>query len=416
MVFSDMRTRRRLLRGLAGLASLAGLPGCTRLLTRADDPDLGLPPNPRTDDLPDRQHAWNHTLSRDTDGNPQPPKYHAILLLDLARPPTVDHARTVERAMRELETAYDWGPDGLLHVLAWGTRYFERVGALDRAPIEHPQVISRTDEPQLQSFDAALVLKSDHEEHLLDAERAMFHEEPLGNGDREPDHRLGDVFDVVSRRTGFVGQGTPTAHTDADGIPDDAPLPDDAPMFMGFKSWFRGTQPTEDRVTIPDGEFAGGTTMHLSRLRTSLEPWFALSAEGRVARMFSPQFTPADVEGFETDVPFADAVPEHAQKYGVVGHQEKVARARRDGEPVILRRDFDTVDGGHTGVHFLSLQRSLTDFRDTRRAMNGWYLRDDHEDITDHENNGILDFLTVVARANFYVPPRENRAFPLLGG
>jgi hypothetical protein len=96
----------------------------------------------------------------------------------------------------------------------------------------------------------------------------------------------------------------------------------------------------------------------------------------------------------------------------IVGHHETVAQARKNGKPLLLRRDFNTTDGGQAGVHFLSLQKSIDDFVETRRAMNGWYVRDDSEAITDRSNNGILEFITEVATANFYVPPRADRSFP----
>lgn len=133
---------------------------------------------------------------------------------------------------------------------------------------------------------------------------------------------------------------------------------------------------------------------------------------GRVDRMFFLEFSPGDVTAFTDDVPFSDDVEEHAREFGVVGHQEKVGRVREDGDPVIFRRDFNTTDGGRAGVHFLALQRSLDDFAKTRKAMNGWYLRDDHPRVTDRQNNGILNFIDVDSRANFYVPPRDHRAFP----
>ena len=103
---------------------------------------------------------------------------------------------------------------------------------------------------------------------------------------------------------------------------------------------------------------------------------------------------------------------QHAAEHDIVGHHEKVAQARADGSPLLLRRDFNTTNGGRAGVHFLSLQASIDDFVETRRAMNGWYVRDDSEAITDRNNNGILEFITEVATTNFYVPPRADRAFP----
>ena len=407
-----MTSRRRLLRRLAAATGVASLAGCSQVFAGAtESPTPDLPPNPRAAELPDRQHAWDDVLATDAHGNALAPRHHKVLMLDLESEPDDDAATTVERAMRTIESAYEWGPAGLLHALAWGTEYFSRMGWLVGAPIEEPRVLSRTDDPDLLSFDAALVLASDVPSHLGAVEAAMF-------GDREDlagvavEHRLEEVFSIASRRRGFVGEGLPAAHADAEGIPAGSP-PEDAPLFTGFFSGRTKTQAAEERVTIQEGRHAGGTTMHVSHLRESLDRWWDdLDEAGRIARMFSPEFSPADVAGFTDDVPFSKAVREHAREFGVVGHHEKVVRAREGGKPIVLRRDFNTVDGGQAGLHFLSLQRSLADFRKTRRAMNGWYLRDDHPDVTDRKNNGLLNFVTVTSRANFYVPPREKRAFP----
>lgn len=411
-----MASRRRILQRLAGLTGVAGLTGCTRLLTpsRPEPHILDLPPNPHAGELPARQHAWKPFLRTDRAGNQLRPRHHSVLLLELDASPDIETARTTERAMRTIEAAYNWTSEGVFHMLVWGSGYFERIGELDPSPIRHPQVLSRTDDPELLRFDAALVLSSDVPSHLTGVENAMFGGRTALNGESVED-QLDDVFSVVDRRTGFLGEGLPAAHTDAEGIPDNPPLSDEAHMFMGFRSGRTGTQASENRVTIDDGAFVDGTTMHLAHLRQSLDGWFeTLDETGRVAHMFSPEFSPGDIAALTDDVPFSDRVREHARGYSVVGHHEKVARARENGEPLVLRRDFNTVDGGHAGVHFLSLQHSLEDFATTRRAMNGWYLRDDSEAITDRKHNGILDFITVVSRANFYVPPRERRAFPVL--
>jgi hypothetical protein len=409
-----MVSRRSIITRLAGLTSAVGLAGCSRILGRSEErPDLGLPTNPRANVLPHRQHGQNAFMRADRYGNPIVPRHHRLLLLDLNASPSVADARTVERAMRTLEAAYDWSPEGLFHTLGWGTAYFSRLSALSRSPIRRPRVLSRTEEPDLLDFDAIVRLASDVPSHLSATESAMFGDRSTLNG-VPVEHRLSEVFSIRDRRTGFVGEGLPAAHTAAEGIPNDAPLAN-APMFMGFRSKRKGTQANEDRVTIESDAFAGGTTVHLSHIDQSLSDWYhALSESGRAARMFSPQFTPAEIEEFGDDVPFTDQVEQHARQHDVVGHHEKVARVREGGEPLLLRRDFNTVDGGHAGVHFFSLQRSLSDFEKTRKSMNGWYLRDDSQQITDEQNNGILDFITVVSRANFYVPPRATRAFPEL--
>lgn len=401
-----MSSRRSILRRFA-VAGAAVATGCASLVRPDPKPTVDIGPNPN--DVPPRQHAWNATLATDADDNPILPHRSRVLLLDLDVEPSIDAAESVERALRDLEAAYPWGPDGLLHVLAWGTDYFERLGILDAAPIRPPQVLSRTDNPDLLSFDAALVLSTDAPSHLDRAEQAMFGDRADLEG-RSLEDRLGDVFSVSSRRTGFMGGGLPASHVEAEGIAAD--VPDDAPMFTGFFSGRRKTQATEDRVTIGEGRFVDGTTMHLSHIVETLEPWWSLSTDERVAKMFSPAFDAEDVDGFGQDVPSPDTVEAHASEYGVVGHQEKVARVREDGRPIVLRRDFNTTDGRRPGLHFLSFQRSLDDFAKTRKAMNGWYLRDDHEGVTDRRNNGILEFIEVMSRANFYVPPRDRRAFP----
>lgn len=406
-------SRRNVLTRLAALSGAAGLTGCSRLLDPSTGSGVrGLPANPRTDVLPDAQFAHTDFLRRGSDGNPIQPHYRRLLLLSLEAPPSVEAARTVERAMRTVEASYDWGPDGLFHMLGWGTAYFERVGELGRSPVDRPRRLSRVDDPDLESYGAVLVLSSNVPSHLTATDTAMFGGRDALNGE-SVENRLGEVFSVTERRTGFLGEGLPTANAEAEGVPADALSPDD-PMFMGFFSGRAGTQASEERVRIDSGPFADGTTMHLSHLTQNLHRWWrGLDADERVDRMFAPSVSPGEVADFETDVPFADAVRDHAREYGVVGHHEKVARVREGGEPLILRRDFNTVDGGHAGTHFLALQADLADFRRTRKAMNGWYLRDDSPAVGEEANNGILDFITVESRANFYIPPRNDRAFPL---
>jgi hypothetical protein len=401
-----MSSRRRLLSTLATLAGTVGLSGCAEFLSQPDDaPEADLPSNPLADDLPRRQYAWNDRLRTDSTGNTLLPQHHRVLLLTLDDEPSREAAERIELAMRTLESAYEFQSDGLLHMLTWGTAYFERLDGLDASPIREPRVISRTDDPDLLSFDAALVLASDVPSHLEATEAAMFGSKPeLGSTTVE--ERLGDVFSVAGRRTGFIGEGHPAEHAGAEGI---TAVPDDAPMFTGFFSGRGGTQASEDAVTI--GNDADGTTMHLSHLRVSLEEWWGRSDEERAEKMFSPEFVPEEAAG-RGPLEFTDSVTEHASEHGMVGHWEKVARAREDGEPLLLRRDFNTVDGGEPGVHFLSLQEQLSDFVETRDAMNGWWLKEEHPQLFEQKNNGILEFIEVVSRANFYVPPRDERVFP----
>ncbi|MGB0091485.1 MAG: hypothetical protein WBP81_02975, partial [Solirubrobacteraceae bacterium] len=103
-------------------------------------------------------------------------------------------------------------------------------------------------------------------------------------------------------------------------------------------------------------------------------------------------------------------------RYGVVGHAQTSARARRHGRPLIIRRDFNTVDGGQAGLHFVSIQRTIDDFITTRNAMNASSAQLQNPAITDTVNNGINEFIFVLKRANYILPPRADRSFPLLTG
>ena len=158
--------------------------------------------------------------------------------------------------------------------------------------------------------------------------------------------------------------------------------------------------------------------MHVSRMRLRLDSWYQILDEReRVARMFGPDVTPAQVARFTTD---AASHPERfvrdATRLGVVGHAQTAARARRKGRAIIIRRDFDTVDGGEAGLHFVALQRSIADFVKTRTAMNAARAATLNPAITDTVNNGINEFIFVTHRANYSVPSRSERSFPLWPG
>jgi hypothetical protein len=97
-----------------------------------------------------------------------------------------------------------------------------------------------------------------------------------------------------------------------------------------------------------------------------------------------------------------------------VGHAQAAATARRNGRPVILRRDFNTTDGGLAGLHFVSLQRTIGDLVATRTAMNAAGAQLRNPSVTDTVNNGVNEFIFVLNRGNYLVPPRAARSFPLL--
>lgn len=406
-------SRRDYLRALVAAGGATALSACVSegdgvdVPTGTDDPDS----------LPTRQHAWNDAVSWDDDDNVRPAEHHVLVALSLITEPTDDARQQVGEAFRTLERAYEWSNEGLLFTLGYTPAYFDRFdGSLpDEVDLPEPEALTDREDPSFDEFDAILHLASDHSQVVLEAEEGLFGEVSELNG-LAVETDLTGVFERVAdrRRTGFVGEGLPAEHTDVSGVPDS--VPEEAPFFMGFRSGFAESQATEDRVTIDEGPFAGATTQHVESMDVNLRQWFEQDSHPmRVRKTFSPEHADEDLVGdigekltdsnALTDERI-EATADDARSRGVVGHAQKAARARENGEPLLLRRDFNTVDGDSPGIHFLSLQRGIEAFVRVRDAMTGADL-----DVP-LASNGIRNYIFVNRRGNYLVPPRSLRALP----
>jgi hypothetical protein len=413
-------TRRRFLAGAGAVAGAGGAVaagvGIDQALGARGPAIPSVPLGGQPAGLPARQHAWNAVLARDQYGNPVPPLFSRLLFFDVNGAPSGAYARVLEAALRTLERTYAWSPSGLLFTAGWGPPYFADTLRVT-SPIPVATALSDFELPAIDDYDLCLHLASDDQPRLAAVETALLRGAPLPGSDGSLD--VSSVLRWRETRTGFVGAGLPAGRQDTGGIPAGHPVPLTAPLFMGFKSSLARNQATEDDVTIPGGPFAGGTTMHASYMRLQLDDWYGqLSVPERVARMYAPQVTPQQVTAdFTTD---AESDPnllgQAMSRYGVIGHSQASALARRAGRPIILRRDFDTTDGGQAGVHFVSVQRTIADFVTTRTAMNATSAQLQNPSITDTVNNGINEFIFVLKRGNYVLPARAERSFPLLPG
>jgi hypothetical protein len=405
--------RREFLKAAVAIGGASALSACVdreqvSVPTGTEDPST----------LPARQHAWNDFAARDDAGNVVPPRHHVLLHLDYDGDPAEDR-EAVESALRGLERAYEWSNEGLLFTLGYSPAYFDALGGAPASvDLPRPEALSDLEDPTLDEPAAVLHLASDHAQVVLEAEAAVRGERDAANG-VAVEASLTAAFSVSDRRTGFVGEGLPADNQDVDGVPDSEPVDEDAPLYMGFKSDFAASQATEDRVTVQSGPFAGGTTQHVSHIDLDLRQWYDQdSREQREAKMFCPVHAEEDrIEGtgedLGTDPGLADAPPaeQSAREDGVVGHGQKLAAVREDGRPIILRRDFDSTDGGRAGVHFLALQREVSDFVTTRDAMNADDVAEETA-VGRRTNNGIRQYLSVTHRGNYLLPPRGLRALP----
>ncbi|MFB6227983.1 MAG: Tat pathway signal protein [Halobacteriales archaeon] len=413
--------RRQFLKTAVAIGGASALSAC---LDRESDLDLktGVS-DPST--LPSRQHAWNDALETDDHGNHVPPSHRVLLYLDYAGEGLPDDAdrETLSAALGALEGAYARTAEGLFATISYSPGYFDRFGVdlPDSVDLPGPTALTPLENPAFDTPDALVHLASNYASVVLGAEEALLGETDELNG-VEISESLDGVFDRVDRRTGFIGEGLPADNQDVEGIPDSEPVPEESPLFMGFESGMKKAQASEDRVTISEGPFAGGTTQQVSKITLNLDQWYEQDSRShRVASMFCPAHANKGlVEGTGENLGNTNGVAENgcpahavedAREEGVVGHAQKAGRAREDGDPIILRRDFDSTDDDRASVHFLSLQREIADFVGTRTAMTGSDIAETGG-VGRRSNNGILRYMTVQRRGNFLLPPREHRAFP----
>jgi hypothetical protein len=409
-------SRRAFVKAAVAIGGTAALSACMG----REQPDLPT----GTDDpasLPDRQHAWNDSLRTDEYGNHVPPKHHAFVQFDCEGTPTSDDREAVESALRSVERAYPHSNEGALLTVGYSPAYFSRFDASlpDSVDLLDPQALAPFEDPTLDTADVGVHVASDYGSVVLGVEETLRGERDELNGVSVSG--FPETLSRTDRRTGFIGEGLPAENQDVEGIPDSEPVSEDAPLYMGFESGFTKSQASEDSVTIGEGAFAGGTTQQVSKIRLNLQQWYEQDDRyHRVATMFCPAHAEnGTVDGAGQNLGDSNRMethgcPAHASEdadAGVVGHAQKAARARQDGEPLLLRRDFDSTDDDRATVHFLSLQEGIGDFVATRSMMNGTDLAEEGA-VGQRTNNGILQYMTVERRGNYVLPPREHRALP----
>jgi hypothetical protein len=424
-------SRRAFGKAVVSIGGSAALAACAE---REEATGTTAIPSGRTDwTLPNRQHAWNEFLPANEHGKRELPRHHVFLYLNYrGDEPTAADRTAVEEAFNTLERAYEWSPRGLLFTVSYSRAYFDRFdGSLPASlDLPRPSPLGPDESPTIDRQDAVLHLASDVPKVVIAAEEALFGELGHVNG-VTVEGDLSNVFERADRRTGFIGSGLPSEKQAAvDSLPDDGPIPEAAPEFMGFRTPFPKNQASEDDVTITNGPFAGSTTQHIERIDIDLDGWYSQSHEERVGLMFSPEHATEDLVGTVGErlddfngvtERIAARLEAHAETHGHVGHAQKTARARQNGTPVILRRDVDTVADGSAGLHFQSLQSRMHDFTYTRKKMSGANIDrptgeaidlTEFDGIGSDENHGILEYLTTTHRGNFLMPRRDLRALP----
>jgi hypothetical protein len=443
-------TRRQALAGGAG--AVAGAAGIYALVDRhGNAPER--PPAPST--LPPEQHLLEGVAVVSDNGIEVlvPPLHHAVVTATVATDDLDGARKDLEDALRELESRYPATPEGLGITVAWGLPYFRRhvasqwerlqpvdVRARKPALLDASRFPSDPEETELESNDVAVLLRSDSEQELADAEKRLF-----------------DDLDVLAKTTvrrGFVGGGLPRKLAVEAGIPGADLIPEQAELFLGFTSTLKdnlGPSRIANLETLglartPQGYFTHGTHMHLSHMFENLEAWYVNQAYGnRVSTTFRPglevpEGTLTVAQGKE-EISSAADVRRGYRVHGAIGHSASVQTASRlarrqvgpdgavyeAGTAIPQRADFNTLDnpfawsaGGvessqlAAGVHFVVFNPTSDDFDRVRNAMDG--LLPDGTTLPFEpraEGQGFNSILRTTRRQNFLVPPRAVRAFPL---
>jgi hypothetical protein len=453
-------TRRRFLGGAAA-AALGGA-GAYELVDRLGSTPRRPPAEPAA--MPPEQHVLDLASVRSDGVEVVVPPLHSEVVTATLNVSDVRAAqRDFEDALRSLDARHPLTPAGLGVTVAWGLPYFQRhVAGQAQAHLPHDRRAGRPvllpsrrfpsdpDRTVLERNDVAVLLRSDHREHIDEARKAIFEQLPF--------------FRVTSIRRGFAGggfeggQGLPKKMALAAGVSAADLIPDGAELFLGFTSTQKaGLGPgaianheTLGYVDLRTGYFRHGTHMHLSHIVEDLEAWYLnFDFDERVLTAFRPGM--ANVrQGAQTvaqgpkDVSDAAELERQFHRTGRIGHSASIqttSRLQQDvvgpdgtrypkGTAIPQRADFNTLDNPFAfsadprrdrlstqpapGVHFVVFNPSGDDFERNRLAMDGVLPGGTRLPLPPRNRaQGFNSVLTTTHRQNFLVPPRRHRSFPL---
>jgi hypothetical protein len=385
----------------------------------------------------------------------------------------------LENDLSTVESPYPDTAAGLTIVVGWGLPFFriflpaslqaklpvdvalsKQTGTTQYAVLDAVQFPSDPDTIRLEDNHVMFKLRSDSQDILRSVESALF-DDPSNSA------YIGDLFDITSKRIGFLGRGFGATSIGkqlavAAGVPGADQIPDNAQLMMEFTSTQTAAAGPGNIVSFetlpgvtdqwPSGYFAAGCATHLSHLYEDLATWYGSSYSARVTHMFSPNMpVPAD----QTTVTLPNGpgnVTSEAQLLadaggGVLGHNETLQRATRlaagvtdnygilhpAGTAVPIREDFNTIDNpfawsanpaadgwsatAAAGLHFVAFTPVSSKFHAARNAMDGVLpdgtnLRNAPYNVTD-ANNGLNGVIRTSHRQNYLIPPRRHRSFPL---
>jgi hypothetical protein len=306
---------------------------------------------------------------------------------------------------------------------------------------------------QIESNEMLVTLRSDSSEIIDDALAWLVGESSTLAGENVGSSGLGGLLSVTSRRLMFTQLGLPRRIAEEQGLPYAEMLNPESPMWMGFVSQqvgssgapaittFRGNGSAAFTTARSGDYFDRGSIVHLSHVIQDLEQFYEAPKETyvrREAEMFSadPVPRPGNANQFANGggpafIANLFSNPQQAAREAAgtttfdgqphIAHTTALQRTSRasNRKPIHIRADgpgFDSLDvpdgSQQPKLHFSIFVPTADFFATMRRSQASLDLAAQYKVAP--ENLGIERFLTATRRQNFLVPPRRNRAFPLV--
>lgn len=306
---------------------------------------------------------------------------------------------------------------------------------------------------QIESNDVLVTVRSDSTANIDDVLAWLAGGATTLAGQSVGPSGLEGLLQATSRRLSFTQIGLPRKVAEEAGLDYAQSINPASPMWMGFVSQQVGSSGpapittfagnSSAKLTTARGHdyFNHGSIVHLSHAIVDLEQFYARPSETyvrRVAGMFSADPVPRQGNadqfadgGGPAFVPNVFGGPQQAEREAEgattydreahIAHTTALQRTSRaaDRTPMHIRADgpgFDSLDvpdgSEQPKLHFAIYVPTADFFATMRRSQASPDLV--QRNAVPERNQGIERFLTATRRQNFLVPPRRNRAFPLV--
>jgi hypothetical protein len=339
------------------------------------------------------------------------------------------------------------------------------------SPVDVPNITKRTPlfnvPVRIETNDMVFTIRSDNQQICTDIVGWLSGSGRLGGRNVTLPGNLNQLWTFTSTRVMFARRSLPREIADTHRLQFANRVNPESPMWMGFADQqvnasgpaqictFVGNNSARLTNATTGSYFDNGAIQHLSHVIMDLNAFYAIEGEDgflgenetfleRVQYMFhsepnqnrgftdqfsnggGPAFLPnkflgtgqarLSASGVGTDVDDETGEPE--RRFGHVSALHRSSRAA-DGTPIHIRMDgpgFDRMDVPNgteqPKLQFTVFVPTADFFTNMRRNQASLDIQEEFD--VEEVENGIERFLTATRRQNFLIPPRRNRAFPLV--